>query len=71
MDSTYSFNITVTMLSFTITATVAYVLVIGIGIYILFQEYTPFYSSTKVFIIIAYRVHITFAVLVFIFLKIT
>ena len=58
------------MLSFTITATVAYVLVIGISIYILFWEYIPFHSSTKVFIVIAYRAYITFAVLAFAFLEV-
>jgi len=58
------------MLSFTITATIAYVFAIGINIYILFQECTPFHSSTKVFIVIAYRAHIIFAVSVFAFLEI-
>ena len=70
MDSTYSFNITKTVLSFVITATVAYVLATGIGIYILFQKPTPFYSSTKVFMVIAHRAHMTFAVLAFAFLEI-
>ena len=58
------------MLSFAITATVTYVLVTGIGIYILFWEYTPFYSFTKVFMVIAYGAYITFTVLIFAFLKI-
>ena len=70
MDSTYSFNITVTVLSFTITATIAYMLITGISIYVLFRIPIPFYGSTKVFIVIAYGAHITFAVLVFIFLVI-
>ena len=70
MDSTYSFNITAIVLSFAITATVAYMLVIGIGIYILFWKPIPFYSSIKVFMVIAYRIYITFMVLVFIFLQI-
>ena len=70
MDSTHSFNTTVIMLSFAITVTIAYVFVTGINIYILFQERTPFYNSTKVFIVIAYRAHITFTVLVFAFLEI-
>ena len=70
MDSTYSFNITAIVLSFTITATIAYMLAIGISIYILFRIPIPFYGSTKVFIVITYRAHITFAVLVFIFLEI-
>jgi len=70
MDSTYSFNITITVLSFAITVTIAYILVIGISIYVLFWIPIPFYSSTKVFIVIAYGAHITFAVLAFIFLVI-
>ena len=70
MDSTYSFNTTAIMLSFAITTIVAYVLVIGFSIYILFWKHIPFYSSTKVFIVIAYGAHITFAVLAFIFLEI-
>ena len=70
MDSTYSFNTTAIALSFAITATMACVLAIGISIYILFWKPIPFYSSTKVFIVIAYGAHIAFAVLVFIFLEI-
>ena len=70
MDSTYSFNTTVIVLSFAITATIACVLVIGISIYILFWECIPFYGSTKVFMAIAYRAHITFVVLAFVFLEI-
>jgi len=70
MDFTYSFNITATVLFFAITATVAYVLVIGISIYILFRIPIPFYSSTKIFIVIAYGAHITFTVLAFAFLEI-
>jgi len=58
------------MLSFTITATIAYILAIGISIYILFWKLTPFYGSTKVFIVIAYGAHITFIVLAFAFLEI-
>ena len=71
MDSIYSFNITATVLSFAITTTIAYIFITGISIYILFWEYTPFYSFTKVFIVIAHGVHITFIVLVFAFLEIT
>ena len=70
MDSIYSFNTTAIVLSFVITATIAYVLIIGISIYILFWKHIPFYNSTKVFIVIAYRVYITFIVLVFTFLEI-
>ena len=70
MDSTYSFNITLIVLSFAITITIAYILVIGISIYILFRIPIPFYGSTKVFIVIAYRAYITFVVLAFIFLEI-
>jgi len=71
MDSTYSFNITIIVLSFTITATIAYILIIGISIYILFQKLILSNNSTKVFIVIAYKIHITFTVLVFKFLEIT
>ena len=70
MDTTYLFNITPIVLSFAITATVACVLATGISIYILFQKHILFYSSTKVFMVIAYRAHITFAVLAFMFLEI-
>ena len=70
MDSTYSFNTTAIALSFAITATIAYMLTIGISIYILFRKPTPFHSFTKVFIVIAYRVYITFMVLAFAFLEI-
>jgi hypothetical protein len=70
MDSTYSFNITATVLSFAITITVAYMLATGISIYVLFRIPIPFYGSTKVFMVIAYGVHITFVVLVFVFLVI-
>ena len=70
MDSTYSFNTTAIVLSFAITATVAYMFATGISIYILFREHTPFYSSTKVFMVIAYGAYITFVVSVFAFLEI-
>ena len=70
MDSTYSFDTTAIVLSFAITTTIACVFVIGISIYILFWERIPFYGFTKVFIVIAYGVYITFAVSVFIFLEI-
>jgi len=70
MDSTYSFNTTAIVLSFAITATIACVLAIGISIYILFRIYIPFYGSTKVFMVIAHGVYITFAVLAFAFLEI-
>src|SRR6266704_375364 len=70
MDSTYSFNITATVLSFTTIATIACVFAISISIYILFRKTIPFYSSAKVFIVIAYGAHITFTVLAFTFLEI-
>jgi len=70
IDATHSFNITSIMLFFAITATITCVLIIGISIYILFPKYIPFYSSIKVFIVIAYRAYITFIVLAFTFLEI-
>ena len=70
MDTTHSFDITPIVLSFTITATVACMLATGISIHILFWKHTPFYSFTKLFIVIAYKAHITFAVLTFAFLEI-
>ena len=70
MDFTYFFDITAIVLFFAITAFIACVLAIGISIYIFFWNNTPFHSSIKVFIVIAYGVYITFTVLAFVFLEV-